>query len=872
MRLSNPNTMRLRFPDRLGSRVQLHPRRHFSSPPHVWLFCLFLTFCCLSSSELWAQKKLVDYDKPKDYTLSGITVESSGSMDKNTVVAMSGLTIGSTISIPGQQVSDAIKKLWKQGLFSDVVVETENISGNNVFLIIRVAERPRIEKFAFNGVTKGQADDLREKISFIRGTIFTETKRMNALRVIKNFYQEKGFYHTKADITTTLNARNEVAINIDIDKGRRTKVASIQMVGNQDLSAAQLRRKLKETKQVRFFRLFKRSKYIRGNFVEDKKKMIEYLQSKGYRDARIVTDTLYPASANRLKIEMEVYEGNKYYYRNIAWTGNFKYDDTQLSTALGIKKGSVYNPVELEKRLTIDPNGTDISSLYMDDGYLFFNITPVETAVDGDSVDVELRIFEGPQANNNKIMVEGNDKTSDYVILREIRTLPGNKFSRADVIRSQREIIALGYFDQETLNPLPMPDMNRGTVDIKYKVDEKPNDQLQLQGGWGGRIRDNNGNIIGGGLLGTVSVTFNNFSSKRFFKRDAWKRGFLPSGDGQRLNLAYQTNGRAFQNFSAGFVEPWFGGKKPNSLGVNTNYSVQRYDPTQYRISILGASVDYGKRLKFPDDHFRMYWSAGYRNYDVQNGGATFGIENGNINVWSLKFTLDRTSVDAPVYPRNGSINTFSVQATPPWSSFISKDYAGLKASGNLGELYRNLEFHKWKLDNSWFLRLAGSLVGNFKMRHGFIGYYNPTIGLSQFERFYLGGDGLQMFFLDGREIIGLRGYQNNALGPRNVAGSTIGGTIFTKYTFELRQLLTPPKTQQLMVWLHGFVEAGNAWDKFRDYNPFLLKRSAGAGVRLMLPFMGLIGVDWGYGFDTVVREGDGLSKGRFHFIFGQQF
>lgn len=832
----------------------------------------FFFICFLSASISLAQPGVVNYDKPKEYTLSGITVECSGAMDKNTVITMSGLAIGSTVSVPGPQISDAIKKLWKQGVFSDVSVEVENIAGNNLFLLIRVTERPRIEKFAFSGINKSQADDLREKIAFIRGTIFTETKRMNALRIIKNFYQEKGFYHTKAEITTKLNQRNEVTINIDIDKGRRTKVDKIEIHGNSEFTDSQLRRNLKETKQVRFFRWFKRSKYIRGSFQDDKKKLLSFYQSRGYRDARIEKDTVYDVSRNRLKIDIHIFEGRKYYYRNITWNGNFKYDDAQLSTVLGIKKGSIYNPVELDKRLSIDPNGTDISSLYMDDGYLFFNITPVEVAVTGDSVDIELKIFEGPQAVNNKILVEGNDKTSDYVILREIRTLPGNKFSRADVIRSQREILGLGYFDQESLNPTPMPDMGRGTVDIKYKVDERPNDQLQLQGGWGGRIRDNNGNIIGGGLLGTVSVTFNNFSSRRFFKREAWKRGFLPSGDGQRLNMAYQTNGRAFQNYSLGFVEPWFGGKKPNSLGVNSNYSIQRYDPTNYKIGIFGLSVDYGKRLRFPDDHFRMYLSAGYRNYNVRNGGATFGIENGNINVWSLKFTLDRTSVDAPIYPRNGSINTFSVQATPPWSSFIKKDYVGLKAAGDFGELYKNLEFHKWKYESSWFLRVAGSLVTNIKMRHGFIGYYNPQIGLSQFERFYVGGDGLQMFFLDGREIIGLRGYQNNALGPRNISGQTIGGTLFSKYTLELRQLLTPPKSQQLMVWVHGFVEAGNAWDKFREYNPFILKRSAGAGVRLMLPFMGLIGIDYGYGFDTVVREGDGLSGGRFHFIFGQQF
>ena len=838
----------------------------------IRLKIFILLFICCSPLFSEAQSVKSDYDKPKEYVLSGINVESSGTTDKNTLIALSGLTIGKTISVPGPEIADAIKKLWKQGLYSNIEVEVENIVGNTVFLLIRVTERPRIEKFAFSGVNKSQADDLREKINFIRGTIFTEPKKMGASRIIKNFYQEKGFYNANVDIRSTLNNRNEVTIQLDVKKGARTKIRNIDIVGNKDFSDKQLRKKFKETKQKRFFRIFKRSKFIRGSFTEDKDKLITFYQSQGYRDARIITDSVYASGKNKLKIDLTLFEGIKYYYRNITWAGNYKYDDKYLATLLGLKKGAIYNTAELEKRITIDPNGTDISSLYMDDGYLFFNITPVEVVVIGDSIDVELRIFEGPQATNEKIIVEGNDKTSDYVILREIRTLPGNKFSRSDVIRSQREILSLGYFDQETLNPQPSPDINRGTVDIKYKVDEKPNDQFQLQGGWGGRMRDNTGRVIGGGFLGTVSVTFNNFSSRRFFQKEAWKRGFLPSGDGQKLTLAYQTQGPTFQNFSVGFVEPWFGGKKPNSLGVNTNYSIQNF-PSSYKIGLFGASVDFGTRMKFPDDFFRSYISLGYKLYDVKNAINVFGINDGKINVWSLRYTLDRTSVDAPIYPRSGSIVTFSVQATPPYSLFSSKDYAQIRLDKNFSELYRYLEFHKWKFESSWFLKVVGSLVLNAKIRYGYLGFYNNNIGLSQFERFYLGGDGLQTFFLDGREIIGLRGYVNNSLGPRDAgSGQTLGGTIFNKYTLEMRQLLTPPKSQQLMVWMLAFAEAGNAWGNFKDYSPFQLKRSVGGGVRLMLPFMGLIGFDYGYGFDPVINSTDGLHKGRFHFMFGQQF
>ena len=834
-------------------------------------FLYVSTLFVICFSNLLAQGLKLDYNSPKPYVIGGITAEGAKFTDLNTVISLSGLVIGSSISVPGEDIANAIKKLWKQNIFSNIQIECENVVGDKIFLKIKVTELPRISSFGFEGVTKSQADDLREKIKLVRGTLFTETKKMSAIRIIKNFYQEKGFYNTSVDIETKPEGENGVFININVAKGPRIKIETIEIDGNTQFSDAVLKKKLKETKEARMYRIFKRSKYIKGSFSEDLQKLITYYNSEGYRDAKINTDSVRLVGKNRLAVNVDLYEGKKYFIRNIDWSGNYKYDTKLLSTLLGIKKGDKYDASYIDKRLTMDPNGGDISSLYMDDGYLFFNVTPLESLVEGDSIDLEMRVYEGSQATINRIIIEGNTKTSDHVILRELRTYPGNKFSRSDIIRSQREIVNLNYFDPENIGLQPVPDVNTGTVDIKYTVQEKPSDQLQLQGGWGGRIRDNQGNIIGGGLVGTVSLTFNNFSTKRFFDAKAWQP--LPSGDGQRLSLTFQTNGRAFQNYAVSFLEPWFGGKKPHSFGVNTNYSVQQSLTTNYRIGIFGTSIDLGRRMKFPDDFFRSYTSFGYRFYDLREAATTFNINNGQVNIFSIKQNFDRTSIDQPIYPRSGSIFSFTVQLTPPYSLFQpNKDYEKLKAEDNYEEIYRFLEFHKWKLDNSWFMRVHKNLVLNAKMRWGFIGFYNASYGLSPFERFYLGGDGLQGFNLDGREIIGLRGYQNNSIGPRDFSGSIQGSTIYNKFTLELRQLLTPAKSQQTVVWIHGFLEGGNGWANFKEFNPFVIKRSAGFGARVFLPMLGQLGLDWGYGFDPIFNENDGLHKGRFHFTFGQQF
>ncbi|MEM6261309.1 MAG: outer membrane protein assembly factor BamA [Bacteroidota bacterium] len=833
---------------------------------------VFLLVGTVSITCLTAQQAPPD-DNSKIYVLGGIEVEGAKYSNESAVINFTGLTIGDAIRIPGQGISDAIKRLWRENIFSDVRIKVANITGNKIFLTISVTERPRISKFSFIGVTKSQADDLREKINFIRGTILTESKKQSAKRIIRNFFVEKGFYNTSVEITEAEDEilKNGIVVTIRTDKGRRIKVNEIKVSGNESFSDNKVKTKLKGISEKRFWRLWSRSKYIPKTFREAKANLIMKYNEAGFRDAKVEFDTVYRHDRRTVNVELNVFEGQKYYFREIAFTGNYKYNSEQLQRVLNIKPGDTYSRGTLDARLNGDPNGGDLSSLYLDDGYLFFQADPVEVAVDEDSIDLEIRIIEGPQATVSRVFVEGNTKTSDYVILRNIRTYPGKKFSRSDIIRSQREILALNYFNQETMNVVPIPDINTGTVDIKYIVEERPSDQLQLQGGWGGRIRDNAGRVVGGGFVGTVQLAFNNFSSKRLFSpRREWG-GPIPSGDGQRLSLAIQMNGVGYRNFTVSFVEPWLGGKKPNSLGVSSSYVVFQNFRSNYRNSIYTASVDFGQRMSFPDDFFRSQTSLTYKYYDVANPATVFSgfvradgtpEEQAFVNIIALRQSFNRSSIDAPIYPTSGSTMSLSVEATPPYSLFRRNvDYAELSPS----QRFRMLEYHKWRFNSSWFYRLFGKVVLNARMEAGFVGKYNADVGVSPFERFFLGGAGLVgTFGLDGRDIIPLRGYQDNSINNGNQ-----GFVIYNRYLMELRVPLT--LNQSAPIWLLGFAEAGNGYDSFRNFNPFRVKRSLGAGVRVMLPMVGLLGLDWAYGFED--RTGANAIGGRqFHFIIGQQF
>lgn len=812
----------------------------------------------------------IDYQAPKSYTLQGITVEGCEYYDKNSVILKSDLEIGDQINVPGPQITDAIKNLWKENIFSDISIDIDNIVGDKLFLLIQVQELPRISRYTFDGITKSQADDLREKIQFVRGTRWTEEKAKRAERVVRNYFTEKGFYNATIDIETSEDElmSNGMAIKIKIDKGPRIKINEIKFIGNQEFRDAKLKAKLKDVKEKKWWRVWKRSKYEPATYRTAKGGLIDFYNAEGYRDAKITFDTVYAYDEKSLDVEVQIKEGKQYFFRDINWVGNYKYRDGILDTLFGINKGEVYNAELMERRLSGDITGKDISALYLDDGYLFFNCEPVEVLIEGDSIDLEMRVTEGPQATIRKIIVEGNTKTSDYVILRELRTLPGQKFSRSDLIRSQREVLNLGYFNQENLQVLPLPDPQNGTVDIKYIVEEKPSDQLQLQGGWGGRVRNSAGEVIGGGFVGTLSLAFNNFSTKRFFNPKAWNP--IPSGDGQKVSLSAQVTGTGWQNYSISFLEPWVGGKKPNSLGTTVYYTINRSLINDFRMNTLGGTIDYGRRMKWPDDFFRSFTSLGYKYYDIQNGGSIFGgstqgttFDSGFINVITLRQSFDRTSIDAPLFPRSGSAFSFSVEATPPYSLFgryNGRDLAEVPDD----EKFNLLEYHKWKFSALWYHEIFKNLVVRPKMEFGFLGTYRKAYGVSPFERFIMGGSGFGGFNFYGLDYISLRGYPDNSLGSQNG-----GGNIYNKYSLELRYPLS--LNQAAPIWILTYAEAGNTWNGFDNYDPFDLKRSAGVGIRVVLPMVGLLGVDWGWGFDNVPGN-DQPNGAQFNFVIGQEF
>lgn len=801
----------------------------------------------------------IDYSNPREYEIGGITVSGVQYLDHSIIIMVSQLKVGEKIMVPGEKFAKAIENIWKQGLFQDVKITATSIQGNVIFLDIELLEKPRLSMFSFNGVKKTDADNLRDRLKIVRGDVVTENLVIRAEHSIKDYFIDKGYLRPEVTvriITDTIR-QNNVIVEFDIDRGMRTKIKQVNVIGNEALSDAKIKRTMKKTREKSLRFLFSSSKYNNELYKEDLTKIIDRYHEIGKRDAIIYKDSMYFVAQNRINIDLHIDEGNTYYYRDIKWVGNTKYPSDVLTAILGIKPGDVYNQKLLDKNLFMNMDGMDVSSLYLDDGYLFFNVNPVEVRVENDSIDLEIRIYEGQQARINKITLKGNTKTNDHVVMREIRTRPGQLFSRSDIIRSQRELAQLGYFDQEKLSINPRPNPADGTVDIEYVVEETSSDQIELSGGWGA-----------GRVIGTLGLTFNNFSARNLFKKDAYRP--LPSGDGQKLSLRGQTYGRGYFSYSASFVEPWLGGKKPNSFSVsfyqsffNNGYS--KKDPLYGSFGIIGLSTGLSRRLTVPDDFFFLQQSVSYQQYNVNNYSSYFVFNSGKSNIISYNISFGRNSIDAPIYPRGGSEVLLSLQATPPYSLFSGKDFSNATDQ----EKYKWLEYHKWKFNTSWFTRIAGNLVLSTRTRFGFIGLYNPDLGLSPFERFYLGGSGLtQMGSFDGREIIAMRGYDDQSLTP--YSGSVrnyIGGTIFNKYTMELRYpvSLNPMAT----IYVLGFAEAGNAWADYKTFNPFEVKRSAGVGLRVFLPMFGLLGLDWGYGFDEV-KGNPGANKGNFHFSIGQ--
>jgi len=819
----------------------------------------------------------LDWSKPKEYTIAGIEVECSEFTDKNIVRLLSGINYGDKVQIPGDKISEALKNLWKQSLFEDVKIYLVKTIGNDAFLKISVVEKPRLSKFSFRGkVKKNDADEIRGKIRLVREKVVTDYTLGYIKNVVRDFYVNKGFYHAKVDITTEADKTAKtphVIVYINVIKGKKVRIKNLNIEGNTVVKDWKLRNKMKDSKPFRLYTFWNSGKYLEENLEKDLPAVIEKYNSKGYRDARISKDTVYFVKKNRVNIDVTVEEGHKYYFGDIKWLGNAKYRSGQLDTILNIKKGEVFDQSLLDQKLFMNPNGYDISSLYMDDGYLFFNVQPQEVNIHNDTIDLEIHMYEGKQATINKVTVMGNTKTNDHVIYREIRTRPGQLFRRSDIIRTQRELSQLGYFDPEKLGVTPTPNPADGTVDIEYKVEEKPSDQVELSGGWGG-----------GRVVGTLGLSFNNFSMRNIFKPSAWSP--LPTGDGQKFSIRAQTNGVYYQSYNLSFTEPWLGGKKPNSLSISAFYSLfnstgeKKYtkdsegnkiiNPKRSTMTIIGGSVGFGKRLKKPDDFFSIYTEMSYNYYELQNY-PYFILANGYANDFNGKINITRNSIDGPIFPKNGSNFSLLGQFTPPYSLFNGKDYSSLPVN----EKYKFIEYQKYKFTAEWYTQLtnkkagegkeARNLVLRTKIGYGILGTYNKAVGVSPFERYYMGGSGLSGYqnFV-AREIIALRGYSDNSL------SSTSGDPLCARYTMELRYPIS--LNPQATIFILGFAEAGNTWAKYKDFNPFQVKRSAGFGLRVFLPMFGLLGLDYGWGFDNIPgNPGSGNGKGQFHFTLGAQ-
>ena len=803
---------------------------------------------CLASGLNAQQNGFLPYDN-KSYEISTLRVSGNQFSDANAIINISGLRVGQKINVPGPEIPNVIKAIYKQRLFTQVDVQLENVVGNVAGVVIVVTEKPRYSTHSFKGVKKSAHDELNVMVSYNlpKNAVFTESIEEAITRDIERFYIEKGYLDVIVKIGQTPDDKkpNTVKLVIDIHRGERVKIKDITFSGNKLVSSRKLRKQMKETK--RMGRIFGKSKFEEDKYEADKENIIAFYNKEGFRNAIILEDSIWRDPQGKLRIHMDLNEGNRFYFRNIFVKGNSLYSEQHIKNVLGIQKGDIYNQELLQKRLSFSEDGRDVSSLYMDEGHLFFRAEPVETTIENDSVDITIRITEGPPATIDRVVISGNDRTHEQVIRRELRTRPGQKFSRSDIIRSQRALMSLGYFNPETMGINTPVNPKRGTVDIEYALEERPSDQLELSAGWSAY-----------GLIGTLGVVFNNFSTRNFFKKSSWSP--LPQGDGQKLSIRAQTNGRYYQSYNFAFTEPWLGGKRPTSFTLGGIYS--RTDNSAYSstldggLSILRVSGSLGTQLKWPDDNFAV--SSGLNlerirleNYEGFRAGNVV-VDNGDYYNISLKTTFLRSTVSDPLFPRSGSRLSLSIQLTPPYSLFRSNwnpDSVGAE------DRYRWVEYHKWRFDGDWYLNLTGKLVLAFNAKMGLLGYYNKDLKAPPFERFVLGGDGLnnQSFTVTGRDVFSLRGYEVDevkakSLEEYNFKDLTEDATIFSKFTMELRYPLSlnPSATMYASLWAQG----GNSWNAFREFNPFQLKRSVGAGIRIFLPMFGLLGFDYGFGID----------------------
>lgn len=817
----------------------------------------------------------IDYSKPKKYTIADITVTGVKYLNTTTLVNLSGLQVGQEIEVPGDAISKSLEKLWKHGLFGDVQIYVTKITDDKIYLNFELKERPRLSRVEFSGISKSQAEDLKDEVKLVRGIQITDDMVSSAVKRIREFYVKKGFHDVKVNVKQeedTMMA-NTVILHFNVKKNSKVKIKHIEIEGNEVFSDGKIRRAMKGTKQKTWYNIFKPSKYIETKYEEDKKKIIEKYNERGYRDAKIVSDTVYRNEDNMFNIEIRVSEGGQYFYRNIEWIGNTKYPAEVLNAQLNIKKGDVFDQAQLDKRLMAADDA--VASLYVDRGYLFFQAIPVEVQVDNDSIDLQIRIYEGKQARINRVTIHGNDRTNEHVIRREIWTHPGDLYSKSDIMRTIRELASLSYFDAEKFDVKPTPNQADGTVDLDYIVVERPADQIELSGGWGG-----------GMVIGTLGLSFTNFSAKNIFNLDSYSP--LPSGDGQRLSIHAQTSGKHYRSLSLSFTEPWLGGRKPNSFTVSFYHTV-RSSSNVYKsnisqfMKITGASVGLGRRLEWPDNYFTIYNEISYQRYNIQNYAILNEFSTGISNNLSITTVIGRNSLDQPLYPRRGANISLSLQLTPPYSLLREWEFWKLDKNERKSlddnptavreeearRKYRLIEFHKWKFKADWFNAIYQNLVLRTNFEFGLLGYYSRRWGYSPFESFQVGGDGMQGGnYYYGYDVIPLRGYDNG----RNGNGSLTAypqGNIYQKISVELRYPLVMKESST--IWASAFFDAGNSWYELQEYNPYSLYRSAGVGVRFYLPMLGLLGLDWGYGFDNNPRN-PGSNGSQFAFTIGQAF
>ena len=806
----------------------------------------------------------LSYLNPRDYIIGGVTVSGTKYLDKDVLVQISKLSKGDRINLPGEQNAAVVKRMYDQGLFDDVQLYITKINLDTIYLEIAVTERPRLSRLHITGIRKGEIEDLQKKLSDKNSKIVNENLLSTTTAIIKKHFNEKGFLNTTVDIRQRKDPgdANSVILDVAVDKKQKVRINKVIFEGNTAFSNKKLKKFLKKTRERKWYNLFGSRKFLQEKYDEDKQTLIEKMQDKGYRDAEIVKDSVWKNDENTVNVKIKVYEGHKYYFGNIKWSGNARYPSDLLNKLLRLKKGDVFSEEELNKRLQgPTPNNDDVSTLYLDGGYLTYNADPVQTRVYNDTVDLDIRIYEGPQYTINKVDVKGNDVTNDKVVRREIRVKPGQKFNKELLIRSTREIGQLGNFDEQKTEPKPV-NINPadGTVDIIFNVVEKPSDQIELSGGFGG-----------GQIVGTLGLTFNNFSLKNIFHLKDYKP--LPKGDGQKLSLRGQSSGRTYQNYSFTFSEPWLGGKKPIFFALSaytqlssTGQYYAKSNPNYNNLRINGVGVTLGKRLNWPDNYFQINYSLNFDHYNLDNYPG-YIFQNGTSYNIKLTQEITRNSLDAPIFPTQGSNIKFTIQGTPPYSMFNGVNYKIATPE----QVYHFVEYYKVKWDAQWFQKIIGKLVLMSQVRFGFLGEYNSFVPASPFERFKLGGDGMQSYqFLQGSDIIGLRGYQNFSIIPvgTNYNESTNpGSTIYNKYTFELRHPVIA--SQSATIFVLAFAEGGNVWNNFDQFNPFNVRRSVGIGARIFLPIFGLLGLDYGYGFDKIPGIPD-ANKGQFHFSISQ--